>query len=440
MKEARKMKVLVSVIVSLFLFAPTVVQAQVGMVGYWTFDEGSGTVAYDYSGNDHHLTLHDGAAWTAGAIGGALDTESGYARTPTSEQLDLGGSYSVLVWIRPRLHDPANLANVLGAHYCFTDDDGSWNLNLRAPEDPLNGFTSLSDYTRGSGMGSSYGTNGAYIGGGALNPMWGDIGYGPVPIYANEWVHVAFVYDETEQIASIYVGGQLVRQGEWISEAGGSLADFFVGTSHMTPGGTMCQQDNNYFPGDVDELAIFDEPLRHEDILGFMNNPWLTQCQGIDGTDVLYVNGNNGVNSNHLVFVTEARPMHCAILLPDAGGPGKYVVHMNPGVPGSSTVSTLPAQLGNGCFPMLLPPFGSAAPIATWNCLGKPDRVGESQYFGTPIDNPAKAPATFLDLPAGDPANLPVGSVWTFQGIILNPAGSSPKAASVTNAVVVGVL
>lgn len=43
------------------------------LVGLWTFDEGSGTTAYDYSGNNNNGTLTGGATWISGKVGrGAL--------------------------------------------------------------------------------------------------------------------------------------------------------------------------------------------------------------------------------------------------------------------------------------------------------------------------------------------------------------------------------
>ena len=43
-----------------------------GLVGWWKFDEGSGTVAYDSSGNGNDGNLNNGPTWTTGKIGGAL--------------------------------------------------------------------------------------------------------------------------------------------------------------------------------------------------------------------------------------------------------------------------------------------------------------------------------------------------------------------------------
>src|SRR3989344_8923137 len=41
-----------------------------GLVGYWTFDETSGTTASDSSGNGNTGTLTNGPTWTQGKIGG----------------------------------------------------------------------------------------------------------------------------------------------------------------------------------------------------------------------------------------------------------------------------------------------------------------------------------------------------------------------------------
>ena len=122
-----------------------------------------------------------------------------------------------------------------------------------------------------------------------------------------------------------------------------------------------------------------------------------------------------------------------SILKPAAGGNGKYVAHLNAGVPDPFTVTNFGFGLGNVCFPFLLPPNGSAAPVSIWNNIGKTSRVGSSNYFGVPADTPDRAPAFLLKAPGGDVANLPSGSQWTLQAITVNPASSSVRGASVTN-------
>jgi hypothetical protein len=58
------------------------------LVGQWKFDEGSGTTAYDSSGNGHDGTLVGGATWADGRFGGGieLDGTSGYVEVPSFER------------------------------------------------------------------------------------------------------------------------------------------------------------------------------------------------------------------------------------------------------------------------------------------------------------------------------------------------------------------
>ena len=53
----------------IFVFACS---ASADLVGYWSFDEGAGTVANDGSGNNNHGDVMGGAQWVAGKMGGAL--------------------------------------------------------------------------------------------------------------------------------------------------------------------------------------------------------------------------------------------------------------------------------------------------------------------------------------------------------------------------------
>ena len=43
-----------------------------GLLAYWSFDEGSGNKAYDYSGHNYDGTIY-GASWTSGQSSYALD-------------------------------------------------------------------------------------------------------------------------------------------------------------------------------------------------------------------------------------------------------------------------------------------------------------------------------------------------------------------------------
>jgi hypothetical protein len=166
----------------------------------------------------------------------------------------------------------------------------------------------------------------------------------------------------------------------------------------------------------------------------------ITDCQGVDApdSDVVFVNSDQG-GIDYTVQVNNTWPLSWAIQdVPNTGGK-KFVVHQNNGIPSSSTITSLPASLGSWCFPLLIPPFGSATPECVWSNLGKTNKIGASNYFGTPIANPSKAPTFFEARADGDSFNMTLGSQHTVQGIILNATASSPKGASATNALIVDV-
>ncbi|MHC4545480.1 MAG: hypothetical protein ACYSYL_13320 [Planctomycetota bacterium] len=48
----------------------TLAELDSDLVGWWKFDEGEGTIAYDSTGNNHGSIF--GANWTTGQINGAL--------------------------------------------------------------------------------------------------------------------------------------------------------------------------------------------------------------------------------------------------------------------------------------------------------------------------------------------------------------------------------
>ena len=74
-----------------------------GLVGWWKFDEGSGTVAYDSSGNGNDGNLTNGPNWTTGKIGGALSFDGVNDLMSLHYQIlngDLISQFTVSVWIK----------------------------------------------------------------------------------------------------------------------------------------------------------------------------------------------------------------------------------------------------------------------------------------------------------------------------------------------------
>ena len=91
------------ILITIFLLATTASAALTdGLVAYYPFDEGSGTVAADYSGNANNATLVNGPAWVSGKIGsGALDFDGQNALVDAGSAQTLNNlpAFSISVWV-----------------------------------------------------------------------------------------------------------------------------------------------------------------------------------------------------------------------------------------------------------------------------------------------------------------------------------------------------
>ncbi len=70
------------------------------LVGWWRLDEGSGTIAYDASGNGNDGTFNGAPQWVAGRFGGALEFD-GSDDYVTIGNLNLPGSFTLAFWMLP---------------------------------------------------------------------------------------------------------------------------------------------------------------------------------------------------------------------------------------------------------------------------------------------------------------------------------------------------
>ncbi len=76
---SKKFLVLLSCLISFFAFSSTAHAAKfslapnnLGLVGYWSFNEGGGSIAHDFSGNGNSGTLQSSPTWVNGKRGKAL--------------------------------------------------------------------------------------------------------------------------------------------------------------------------------------------------------------------------------------------------------------------------------------------------------------------------------------------------------------------------------
>jgi type II secretory pathway pseudopilin PulG len=127
-----------------------------GLVGYWTFDEGSGTVARDASGSGNNGTLTNGPTWQTGAncrIGSCLSFNgSTQYINLSSRPASTLGPISVAVWVYGNELKEAVMRSAVGDQagdwILGTGSDGSfmwynWQGNGERPNDRHNSATGL---------------------------------------------------------------------------------------------------------------------------------------------------------------------------------------------------------------------------------------------------------------------------------------------------------
>lgn len=210
------------------------------IVALWSFDEGSGEIAYDSSGNENHGELMEGPTWVDGKFGKALkfDGEDDYVEVPHSNSLDITEALSITVWAK------------------FTEYPGHEQLLLdKGPLDasPTQYFLSFEPAEKAYFLnfhGQSW-----HAGDNFNSPEMND----------TEWHHVAVTFDTgADKIKSCLDGecNEYTTDDNLMSKGEHHLA---IGTARF-----LQSIAGYYFNGVLDELAVFNVALTENDIQTIM--------------------------------------------------------------------------------------------------------------------------------------------------------------------------
>jgi hypothetical protein len=230
------MKKIVFVIIGLLCLSicqMVTLQAKAGLppVAYWKLDEGSGTTAYDSSGNGNTGTLNNGPQWVDGVVGKALkfDGVDDYVYVPHSSSLDItGDQMTVEYWMKLSI---------------------DWHPGMSTHD--MNIFDKGNAYV------------GAMIAGTGTHRF--NLPFKPPPTpetnknswTANVWYHMADVYDGT--YIKLYVNGVLDNSEPVAGPISHSTYNFAIGAQCI-------QAWPWYFSGTIDEFAIYEYTRTPEEI------------------------------------------------------------------------------------------------------------------------------------------------------------------------------
>ena len=222
----------VAMLVFLALCEPA--RAVDGMVSCWTFDEGSGTTAYDSMGTNDG-TIY-GAIWATGIVDGALsfDGIDDYVEVPDSDSLDIAGAITMSGWVK---------ANSLS---------GGSSVLIKGD---YNGYYLQTSYVL------HVGTGGEIVC--VLYGYWPDDRFATTSsINTGEWYHLAATWDGTTSNADnvkIYIDGELNQSFTKTNTLRSVPQSVTIGS--MKPPAYYTALD-----GYLDEVAIYDRALSPQEI------------------------------------------------------------------------------------------------------------------------------------------------------------------------------
>lgn len=222
----------------LMMTAPSVqADPSKGLIAYWSFNEGTGSVAHDGSGYGNDGTLIDAATWMTGVNGTALEiTDTEYVGgIPASCDDSITTEFTVAAWVKwyglPSYNHGSYFFDGRGNPYAGT------GFLLYISFQSTVGFW-LNDVNMDSNMMSK----------------------STMPI--RTWTFVTAVFNSTSNLGAIYINGVLDNTEAITKEFFQSSDSPVIGTNHWAPG------DGQWAPinGVEDEVRLYNRALTAQEI------------------------------------------------------------------------------------------------------------------------------------------------------------------------------
>jgi hypothetical protein len=206
-----------------------------GLMAYYTFDEGAGTVLIDHSVNQRkrHGYLSGGEWINDGAFGGALHLTGAIKdHGDVAPFPDATENFSVSVWTRASAAPPADAEALLSMERPF---EGGWQLHINRHVDNLSLHVGYWDTV-------------------TMAYVYSDCDC----LSYDRWTHVAFVRSAAARTLTVYVDG--------------SAQATVAAPNPIAPGELQLhighwELDDRYLTGDLDDVAIYERALASDEVL-----------------------------------------------------------------------------------------------------------------------------------------------------------------------------
>jgi len=208
-----------------------------GLVGWWKFDEGSGTVAADSSGNGYDGTITN-ATWETGQLGQALGFDgTAYVDVPAEAWSTIETQVTVAFWAYGDPDSQPQSNFICGA---FQDPDNNESRALSAHVPWSNGTIYFDT-------------------GGSTTDTYDRISLaGDAADYEGTWTHWALIKNADTGDQQIYINGVL-----WHSGTG--MVRPMVGVTKFTIGTKPSLQEGWYY-GMIDDFQLYNRALGQDEL------------------------------------------------------------------------------------------------------------------------------------------------------------------------------
>jgi hypothetical protein len=211
--------------------------AETGLVGYWKFDEGTGTTASDSSGNGNTGTSHNGPTWVNGKYGRALsfDGIDDYVEVLDSPELN-PSSITIMAWVNFRGFPLQGMYQWRNSMIISKGTDVHINGHYCLFTQLVNEVLPYFQITE-----SSY---------------WTWVG-GTTNIVENQWYHLAGSYNGS--VMKVYVNGVLEGEQSRNDPRTSNAGNLQIGALRMLG-------EEYWTNGTIDEVKIYNRALDQQEI------------------------------------------------------------------------------------------------------------------------------------------------------------------------------
>lgn len=203
-----------------------------GLMGYWRFDEQSGTAVADASGNGNNGTISGPTTWVSGVRKNALSFGNTYAYVdiPHNATLSQSQALTITAWIKINGIEPGYADVFINKWTSTTDANFAWYIFGTTSGIP--GITGMLANANGSWAGVS----------------------GSYTLVPGVWAHVAFTYKSTVG-GLMYINGQPIGGPQGSGPLATNTTDIIISMVNSGAGGGL-----------IDDVRLYNRALTTQEI------------------------------------------------------------------------------------------------------------------------------------------------------------------------------